>query len=149
MAADDLEPGQARIRHPDAGESVVPSSAVPHHERAGWTFVEGDRDTWPQEQQRFEGQAQVRIRHPVTGGESVVAESAVPHWRSVGWEVVDEHAEAEAAVESLTVPELRQLARDRGISPIPSTKPELLAALHEDQDTEEAGEEPAPSSEEA
>jgi hypothetical protein len=152
----DLEPGQARIRHPEVGESVVPASAVEHWKRAGWTFVEGDAEQWPVEAQQFGGQQQVRIRHPITGGESIVAESAVPHWRSVGWLVVDAHAEAEATagLEHKTVPELRELARDRGLKPIPATKPELVAALGDQPATEQnqvadqAGDEPADHSEE-
>jgi hypothetical protein len=150
----ELEPGKARIRHPDAGESIVPASAVPHHERSDWEFVEGDREDWPTEAQPFGGQPLVRIRHPVAG-ESRVPQSAVPQWRSVGWEVVEPDDQAEASaeaveIEEFTVPQLRQLARDRGISPIPSTKPELLAALSGDQESPEdqAGDQPAPPSEE-
>jgi hypothetical protein len=156
----ELEPGKARIRHPDAGESIVPASAVPHHERSDWEFVEGDREDWPTEAQPFGGQPLVRIRHPVAG-ESRVPQSAVPQWRSVGWQIVEPDDQAaqtvtpvgeggELAMEEFTVPQLRQLARDRGISPIPSTKPELLAALSGDQESPEdqAGDQPAPPSEE-
>jgi hypothetical protein len=28
-----------RVYHPQAGEAVVPASALPHHARAGWRLV--------------------------------------------------------------------------------------------------------------
>jgi hypothetical protein len=128
-----LEPGQARITHPDPDvqDAIVGAASVPHWEYQGWKLAEGDRETWPAELQRFEGQAQVRIRHPETGGEATVGADSVPHWRSRGWQVVDE-ADYPADLETKTVAELRELAKKRGISPVPTTKADLVEAL-EDQ----------------
>lgn len=145
----ELEPGQARIRHPELGEQVVPASAVPHWERGQWKFVEGDREEFPPEAQLFGGQEQVRIRHPVTGGESVVAASAVPYWREKDWLVVDEEAEPAVpsegdGLEGLTVAELQDLARGAGAT-VSGTKAELVARLREKQ--EQAGDQPASTEE--
>lgn len=144
----ELEPGQARITHPDPGvaDSIVPASAVPLWERVGWQYVEGDREHLPKQHQRFEGQAQVRIYHPELDRVEVVAASAVPQHRANGWLLADE-VEAEQ-LEDKTVAELRDLAKERGVKPIPATKEDLVAALQDEQDTEQAGEEPAPPSEE-
>ena len=147
-----LEPGQARITHPAPGveDAVVPASAVPHWQRVGWELVEGDAETWPAELQRFGGQAQVRIYHPELDRTETVAESAVPHWRSRGW-VPAEQAEAERAeqaIEGLTLDELKEQARARGL-PVSGTKAELQGRLQAAvQEPEQAGEEPATSSEE-
>ena len=143
-----LEPGMARISHPDSGveDAVVPAAAVPHWEYAGWKYEEGDREDWPTELQRFEGQTQVRIYHPDLDVYETVAESAVPHHRSRGWTLAADH-DAEQ-LETKKVAELRQLAKDRGISPIPSTKDELVAALEQQNTQDDAGDVPAPDSEE-
>ena len=144
-----LEPGMARISHPDPTieDAVVPASAVPHWEFNGWKYEEGDRETWPEELQRFEGQAQVRIYHPELDRYETVAESAVPHHRSRGWTLAADH-DAEQ-LETKKVAELRQLAKDRGISPIPSTKDELVEALEQHaQQEDQAGDQPAQPSEE-
>jgi hypothetical protein len=134
-----------RMTHPDHdGEFDAQPSQVPFLKDARWQVVPGQDDQgeqWPAELQRFEGQDQVRIRHPETESETVVAASAVPHLREKGWQVVDEQAEAEAGLEDKTVPELRELAKARGISPIPATKPELLAALSSEAADEQATEE--------
>ena len=135
-----LEPGRARMSHPDPGveDANVSASQVPHFENAGWRHEEGDRDTWPEELQRFGGQPQIRLYHPELDRYEVVAESQVPHLRSVGWMLAEEHETDQ--LEGKKVAELRELAKDRGISPIPSTKDELIAALEEQQQvTEDAG----------
>ena len=155
----DLAPGTARMTHPDptVEDAIAKAEQVPHLEHAGWRFVEGDREHWPEELQRFDGETQVYIRHPVTGASSIVPEIAVPHWRAVGWQVVDPDAEQAAELEGKKVAELRELAKDRGISPIPPTKDELIAALEQhdtptdstdSQEQPEAGDEPAPDSKE-
>lgn len=144
-----------RMTHPDHdGVFDAQPSQVPFLKDARWQVAPGQDEQgeeWPAELQRFEGQDQVKIRHPETGGETVVAASAVPYHRERGWLVVDEQAEAEAeaGLEGKTVPELRELAKARGISPIPATKPELLDALSEQasQDEGQAGVEPAQPSE--
>jgi hypothetical protein len=141
-----LEPGTARMTHPDpdVDDAVVQASQVPHFEYAGWRYVDGDREDWPAELQRFEGQTQVRLRHPETGGTATVGEDSAPHWRSRGWVIVDDVADQAAALEGKTVPELRELAKERGISPIPATKAELVEALegHDVADDDQAGDEP-------
>jgi len=146
-----------RMTHPDHdGVFDAQPSQVPHLKDARWQVAPGQDeqgDEWPAELQRFEGQDQVKIRHPETGGETVVAASAVPHLREKGWLVVEAEAEAEEGLEGKTVPELRELAKARGISPIPATKPELLDALSseapDEQATEDqAGDQPAQPSEE-
>ena len=140
----DLEPGKSRMTHPDpeVDDAVVDALQVPHFEHAGWRHVEGDRETWPQELQRFEGQGQVYIRNRYTGGTAFVPELS-GHLAERGWEVVDPEAEQAAELEAKKVAELRELAKERGISPIPSTKQELIDALNE------AGDEPAPPEEES
>lgn len=142
-----LEPGQARIRHPDLDPDgvVVPASAVEHHKRAGWELVEGDAETWPTEARRFEGQDQVRIYHPQLDVVETVAASAVPEHRSRGWVLADQVEEER--LEAKTVAELRERAKERGISPIPATKAELVDALNT-HEQEQAGDEPAPADEE-
>jgi hypothetical protein len=83
-----------RLRHPTLDSEIeVPAEAVPHHERSGWVQVKGQAEqgeTWPEELQRFEGQEQVRMRHPTLDDEIVVARSAVPLWRERGWEEITE-----------------------------------------------------------
>jgi hypothetical protein len=83
-----------RLRHPTLDSEIeVPAEAVPHHERSGWVQVKGQAEqgeVWPEELQRFEGQEQVRIRHPTLDGETTVARSAVPLWRERGWEEITE-----------------------------------------------------------
>jgi hypothetical protein len=127
-----------RLRHPTLESEIeVPAEAVPHHERSGWVQVKGQAEqgeTWPEELQRFEGQEQVRMRHPDLDGEIVVARSAEPYWRERAWEEITDEAPADDAqpgegLAGKTVPELRELAKQAGISPLPSTKDELLAAL--------------------
>lgn len=147
----DLEPGQARIRHPDLGEQVVLASQVPHLERAGWEFVEGDRETWPKELQPFEGQPRVRIYHPGLDRYETVAESAVAQHRSRDWVLAEEWdtAKATADLDGKTAEELRELARERGLK-VSGSKDDLLARLRGEpgQDQEAAGDEPAQPSEE-
>jgi hypothetical protein len=136
-----------RMTHPDlpGTEISVAASAVPFHREARWEEVPGQDEhgeVWPLEAQRFGGQTVVRLRHPDLEQEIEVAESAVPFHRERGWQLADQ-VEAEA-LEGRKVAELRELAKERGISPIPSTKAELVEALHESPDV--AGE-PAPSEE--
>jgi SAP domain len=147
-----------RMRHPDleGTEISVPSESVPHHANAGWYAVEGQADmgeTFPLEAQRFEGQPQVRMRHPRLGEGQVitVAESAVPWHRAEGWLVIGEEAVEEAGVgahiqevslDDLTAEQLRELARDQGV-PVSGTKAELLERLG----SQEAPAEPAPTEE--
>jgi hypothetical protein len=149
-----------RMIHPDLDAEIeVHPGAVPHHQRAGWQVASGQDEqgeVWPGELQLFGGQRQVRLRHPDLEGDPItVAESAVPFHREKGWVEVEQEVEVPASLEAKTVPELRELAKDHGISPLPTTKPELLAALAgalatTQQPEEQAGVEPAqPEEEEA
>jgi hypothetical protein len=108
-----------RMTHPDvAGEIVVASSAVPIHENSGWKAVPGQEDMGerlPPDAQRFDGQEQVRMRHPNVADMIVVARSAVPSHRSVGWVEIDDEAEAKAAYDDQTVTGLQEEARSRGL----------------------------------
>jgi hypothetical protein len=140
-----LEPGMARITHPDPGvdDDIVKASQVPHFEHAGWRYVEGDREDWPAELQESGREGMVYIRNRNTGGTAFVPE-LVGHLRERGWEEVDPDAERAEELETRKVAELKALAKERGISPIPTTKAELLEAL---QDTQEGAGEPASSEE--
>jgi hypothetical protein len=146
-----LEPGKARISYPDPGveDAVVAAIQVPHFEAAGWRFVEGDREDWPEDLQGSGRAGMVYVRHPITGGTAFVPELSAA-LRERGWEVLDPDAERAAALEDKTVAELRDLAKDRGISPIPTTKADLIDALEgtQDQDQDEAGDQPAQPDEE-
>jgi SAP domain len=153
MAA--LEPGKARMRHPDpeVDDAIVDAAQVPHLEHGGWQYVEGDRETWPDELRERGREGMVYIRNRYTGGTAFVPELA-GHLAERGWEEVDPEAEQAAALEGKTVEELRDLARDRGLK-VSGTKDELLARLREtgqatvaveveqEQDTEQAGDQPA------
>jgi hypothetical protein len=152
----ELEPGKARMTHPDPGveDAIVASSQVPHLEHAGWRYMEGDREDWPDELRETGREGMVYIRNRTTGGTAFVPE-LVGHLRERGWEAVEPAEEAttgafieEASLADLTVPELRDLAKERGISPIPTTKAELIEALEQQDhhDGDQAGE-PAPSEE--
>ena len=140
-----LEPGKARMTYPDAGvdDAIVDAAQVPHLEHAGWRYAEGDREDWPDDLQETGRAGMVYIRNRYTGGTAFVPELS-GHLRERGWEEVDPQAEQAADLEAKKVAELKALAKERGISPIPTTKAELLEALQETQD--EAGE-PAPSEE--
>lgn len=147
---------RVRMTHPTlpGQEITVDPGAVPHHRAAGWQVVEGQEDQgeqWPAEVQRFEGQPQIRIYHPVTGGEAVVAASAVPIHEASGWQVVQDaepQAEPEDDLAGLTVAELQDLARGAGL-PVSGTKAELLQRLRSASE-DQAGVEPAqPTDEEA
>ncbi|HEV8653109.1 MAG TPA: hypothetical protein VG276_27885 [Actinomycetes bacterium] len=87
-----------RMRHPDLEQEIeVAPSAVPHHQRVGWVEIEGQTEQgerWPAELQRFEGQQQIRMRHPdLEGTQITVAASAAPMHLERGWYVVpDENA---------------------------------------------------------
>ena len=142
-----LEPGKARISHPDPGveDAIVDAMQVGHFEHAGWRYVEGDREDWPAELREAGREGMVYIRNRNTGGTAFVPELS-GHLRERGWEEVDPGAEQAADLEAKKVAELKALAKERGISPIPTTKAELLEALQ--QETEEGAGEPA-SSEEA
>jgi hypothetical protein len=151
----ELKPGTSRMTHPDpdVDDAIVLAMQVPHFERAGFRHVEGDREDWPEELRQEGGrEGQVYLHHPETGAREFVPEQAAAHWRSRGWVVVDPQAEQVAELEAETVPKLRELAKNRGISPIPSTKAELIEALEDQEkqaeDDDQAGDEPAKSEEE-
>jgi hypothetical protein len=134
-----------RMRHPDleGQEIVVASSAAPLHALSGWVAVEGQDDMGeelPAELQPFEGQPTFLMRHPDVEGDPVVAaESQVPFYRERGWVLVTDEDEPEEGLEVLTVPELRELAKTSGITPIPTTKAELIAALSQQPSQQQAG----------
>jgi hypothetical protein len=155
----ELEPGFARMSHPDPGvkDAIVKQEQVPHLENVGWRYEEGDRETWPVELQRFEGQPQRRIYHPGLDRYEVVADSQVGPLRSVGWMLAEEadaaKVEQEADVLSeKTLDQLKDEARVRDL-PVSGTKPELVERIR-DHDTQQqaqngqAGEQPAPDEEE-
>jgi hypothetical protein len=141
------------MTHPETGGTYdAQPSQVPHLERAGWQVAPGQDEQgeqWPEELQPFGGQDQVAIHHPMTGGQSVVAASAVPYWRERGWLIAEPEAEGpppgseDDGLEGLTVVELQDLARERGL-PVSGTKAELLQRLRAEQ---EAGDQPAPTEE--
>lgn len=147
----ELAPGQARMTHPDPDldDEVVSASQVPHLEHIGWRYVEGDREDWPEDLQRAGREGMVYVRHPETGGTAFVPELSAP-LRERGWEVADPDAEQAEALDAKTVADLRELAKERGISPIPTTKAELIEALEQRDSTEptKAGDEPAQDTEE-
>jgi hypothetical protein len=133
-----------RMRHPDSGGTYdAQPSQVPLLELTGWQTVEGedlsDVEPLPAELQPFEGQPTFLMRHPDVEGDPVIAaESQVPFYRERGWVLVEEEPveeEAEPEVEEegdgldgLTVAELQDVARDRGL-PVSGTKQELLERL--------------------
>ena len=145
-----------RMRHPDLdSEYLAEPGQVPHLEQAGWVQVEGQDEqgeVWPEDLQLFDGQQQVRMRHPDLPGQEIVrAESAVPYHRERGWQVIEDtppsdenapssDAQAEGRSEP-TVAELREQAKAAGISPLPTTKADLLAALR-DQPNQQSQQEP-------
>jgi hypothetical protein len=112
--------------------------AVPHHQAAGWQVEPGQDETgeeWPTELQRFEGQEQVRLRHPDLDAEITVARSAVGAHQSTGWYQVEEDVPLPGEepsepddLEQLTVDDLRDLLRARGL-PVSGTKAELVSRL--------------------
>jgi hypothetical protein len=127
-----------RMRHPDLEQEInATSGQVPHFQVSGWQVIEGQDEQgeqWPAELLPFEGQEKVRLTHPDLEGEITVAESAVPYHRERGWQVVEGEEPAAGpegadGLDGKTVPELRDLAKDEDIKPVPTTKPELLDAL--------------------
>jgi hypothetical protein len=129
------------------GEYDADPGQVEHLKAAGWQVTDPDADyeRWPAELQRFEGQEQVRIRHPLTGSTAVVARSAVAVHRSAGWQEITDEDEVES-LEAKTVPELKALLEQRGL-PVSGSKAELLERLQEP--AEQTSESPAePASEE-
>jgi hypothetical protein len=121
------------MTHPDleGQEIAVAPSAVPFHAESGWQVAPGQGDMgeeWPAEVQRFEGQPPIRLRHPDLEQEITVAESAVPFHREKGWLPVEEEGAGEGDLEGLTVEQLRESARARGL-PVSGTKAELLERL--------------------
>jgi hypothetical protein len=139
-----LEPGKARMTHPDpeVEDAFVEASQVPHLEHGGWRYVEGDREDWPEEAREESRAGWAYIRNRYTGGTTFVPE-LTPALRERGWEEVDPQAEQAAELEDKKVAELRELAKERGISPIPSTKDELIEALKGEQNQDQAGDQPA------
>jgi hypothetical protein len=139
--------GKVRMRHPDLDtEILVESSAVPIHANSRWEPVPGQEDMGeeiPPDLQRFDGQEQVRMRHPNLSETIIVARSAVPVHRSVEWYEVDEEAKAE--LEDKTVADLREEARSRGLQ-VSGTKDELIDRIRT-HDTEQPSEAPAPEPE--
>jgi hypothetical protein len=123
-----------RLRHPTlpADQVIeVDPIAVPHHQAAGWQVEEGQDETgevWPAELQRFEGQEQVRLRHPELDAEITVARSAVPVHQSTGWYQVEEDVPLPDDLGDLTVDDLRDLLRARDL-PVSGTKAELVSRL--------------------
>lgn len=131
---------------PSVGDARVPAASVGHWRNAGWDLAP-DQDTsrveeLPVEVRRFEGQGQVRLYHPALDRTETFAESAVPHWRSKGWVPADQavtHAAAQeaAAMEELTVEELKdrvrahneQLGEGAERLSLSGTKAELLERL--------------------
>jgi len=139
VSAPEPEVVLVRMSHPaSGGEYAARPEQVPHLEQSGWQRdpdQEAEGERWPEDLQRFGGQAQVRMRHPDLDTEITVAESAVPMHRSNGWQVVDEAAVTDAAratddLEALTVEELKEEARGRGL-PVSGTKAELIERLQE------------------
>ena len=145
-----LEPGKARMIHPDPGveDAVVAAIQVPHMEHAGWRYVEGDRETWPEEAREESRAGWVFIRNRNTGGTTFVPE-LTPALRERAWEEVDLDAEREAQMEEKTLAELKDDAKARGL-PVSGTKDELRERIsdHDAQQQTEAGDEPAPTEEE-
>ena len=145
-----LEPGKARMTHPDPGveDAIVDAAQVPHFEHGGWRYVDGDREEWPEELRETGREGMVYIRNRTTGGTAFVPELS-GHLRERGWEEVDpdaeQAAEQAAELEAKNVAELKALAKERGISPIPKTKDELIEALEhqQDQTPDQAGDQPA------
>lgn len=147
-----------RMTHPgiEGSEYLADPLQVPHLEENGWQVADGQDDSeverWPMDLRRFEGQPKVELWHPATGGYYTAPESAVPYHRGRGWLVVgsDDYRAAQTAqatedLSDRTVEELRELAKERGISPLPTKKAELLDALadQEQEQQQDAGEQPA------
>lgn len=119
------------MTHPDSGgEYDAQPSQVPFLRESGWLVVPGQAEQgeeFPPELQRFEGQPEVRMRHPDIEGDPIrVAESAVPFHREKGWQVLDE--DAERALDGLTVEELKEELRARDL-PVSGSKAELVERL--------------------
>ena len=118
------------MHHPGTGgEYQARPSQVEFLKASGWQATDPDApyDEWPEELQRFEGQAQVVMRHPNLDGEIIVAESAEPFHASQGWQRVEDIRQSE--LEDQTVEQLKDQARERGISPLPTKKADLIEAL--------------------
>jgi hypothetical protein len=135
-----------RMSHPaSGGEYDAAPEQVPHLIESGWEVEPGQSETgetWPAELQRFEGQEQVRMRHPDLVEEIVVARSTVPSHRSNNWYEVDTEqegqgeAEAPDDLDSLTVPDLQELLRARDL-PVSGKRDELISRLRS-QEPEQA-----------
>lgn len=137
------------MRNPKSGgEYDAHPLQVEHLKLSGWQVAPGQQEQgeeWPTEARLFEGQPVVHMRKSDVANEITVAESAVPFHQERGWQRIEaepagepeslaeavrpEAAEEGDGLEGRTVPELRELAKAQGISPIPTTKPELLDAL--------------------
>jgi hypothetical protein len=134
-----------RMTNPaSGGEYDADPGQVEHLKAAGWELDDPDADyeRWPAELQRFEGQEQVRIRHPLTGSTAVVARSAVAVHRSAGWQEITDEDDA-GSLEAKTVPELKALLEQRGL-PVSGTKAELIERLQEPAaETEQDNDQPA------
>jgi nicotinamidase-related amidase len=145
-----LEPGKARISHPDPDveDAEVFAIQVPHFEAQGWRYVEGDRETWPEEAREETRAGWVYIRNRDTGGTTFVPE-LTPALRERAWGEVDPQAEREAEMEEKTLAELKEEAKARNL-PVSGTKDELRERIadHDAQEQTEAGDEPAPATEE-
>ena len=117
------------MHHPDTGgEYQAQPSQVEFLKASGWEPTDPDApyDQWPDDIKRFEGQAQVVMRHPNLDGEITVAESAAPFHASQGWQRVEDIRQAE--YEDQTVEQLKDQARDRGLA-VSGTKAELIERL--------------------
>lgn len=147
----------ARIRMVSGdSEYLADPLQVPHLENAGWRVADGEDDStverWPMDLRKYEGQPEVELYSPTTGNYYKSPESAVPYHRARGWVVVgsDDYLAAQTAqaaedLSDRTVEELRELAKERGISPLPTKKAELLDALstQEQEQQQDAGDQPA------
>jgi hypothetical protein len=172
----DLVSDGVRMTHPtlEGQEITVPDSAVPFHRSAGWVIEpdqENQGEQWPKELQRFEGQDQVRLRHPDLDEEITVAGSAVATHQKSGWVPVEVEAaegkfseqvapgaftKATDELDDLTVEDLKeriralneQLPEDQRL-PVSGTKPELLERLRTAPPPEQAEADAAQANQEA
>jgi hypothetical protein len=138
---------RVRMTHPDVEQDIVVGlDAEPIHANSGWRRAPGQDDLPPPEGVpadvvRFEGQEQVRMRHPNVAEVITVGAAAVPFHAERGWVRVDQ-AERES-LEAKTVDqlkdEIRKLNADRDDDdqlPVSGTKAELLERLSQAQTSE-------------
>jgi hypothetical protein len=129
-----------RLIHPEVEqEIVVDTSAEPMHANSGWRRAPGQdhipREELPAEVQRFEGQEQIRMRHPNVHDEITVGLSAMGMHQEKGWVRVEEAAAQE--LEDKTLEELRDEVRARGLK-VSGSKDELIERLQTETTQEPA-----------